>query len=67
MALKTNLYVEYQGNQTSSKDILAAAKKVWVEQGNKVKDLKTVDLYVKPEEKAVYYVFNETQNGKFDL
>ena len=67
MAMKANLFVEYQGNQTAYKDVLAAAKKVWVEQGNKVKDLKSVDLYMKPEENAVYYVFNEKETGKFDL
>lgn len=67
MAMKSNIYVEYKGNQTACKDILAAAKKVWVSDGNKVKDLDTVDLYVKPEENAVYYVFNGEKSGKIDL
>lgn len=67
MAMKANVYVEYQGKKTACKDVLAAAKKVWVDGGNKVKDLKTVDLYVKPEENAVYYVFNDDQSGKIDL
>lgn len=67
MALKSNVVVEYQGKQITCKDVLAAAKKVWVDGGNKVKDLNTVDLYVKPEENAVYYVFNEDESGKIEL
>lgn len=67
MAMKSNLYVEFQGKQIDTKDVLAAAKKVWTGNGNKVKDLNTVDLYIKPEENAVYYVFNETESGKIEL
>ena len=66
MALKANLYVEFQGKQVESKELLAAAKKVWVEGGNKVKDLNTLDLYIKPEENAAYYVFNESESGKIE-
>lgn len=67
MAMKANLYVEFQGKQMDTKDVLAATKKVWTGNGNKVKDLKTVDLYIKPEENAAYYVFNETESGKIEL
>ena len=67
MAMKANLYVEFQGKKVETKEVLAAAKKVWVEAGNKVKDLDTVDLYIKPEENAAYYVFNETESGKIEL
>lgn len=67
MAMKANLYVEFQGKKVETKEVLAAAKKVWVEAGNKVKDLETVDLYIKPEENAAYYVFNETESGKIEL
>lgn len=67
MAMKANLYVEFQGKKVETKEVLAAAKKVWVEAGNKVKDLETVDLYIKPEENAVYYVFNDKESGKIEL
>ena len=56
--MKTNYYVEYQGKQTLEKDVVAAAKKVWTGAGNKVKDIKTLDIYVKPEEGAAYFVIN---------
>ena len=63
---KTSLFVEYNGNQVEDKAIVAAVKKAWTEAGNKVGDIKTMELYVKPEEAAVYYVINETESGKIN-
>ena len=68
--MKSTYNVEFAGNQIESKDVIAKAKKVWVDAGNKdrkIKDLKTMDLYLKPEENAVYYVFNEEESGSFPL
>lgn len=68
--MKSTYNVEFAGNQIESKEVIARAKKVWVDAGSKnrkVKDLKTMDLYLKPEENAVYYVFNEEESGSFPL
>ena len=68
--MKSTYNVEFAGNQIESKEVIARAIKVWVDAGNKnrkVKDLKTMDLYLKPEENAVYYVFNEEESGSFPL
>ncbi len=64
---KTSMFVEYKGKQVEDKAILAAVKKAWTESGNKVGDMKTVELYIKPEEAAVYYVINGTETGKVEL
>lgn len=56
--MKSNVYVEYQGQQTLMKDVLAKIKKEWTAEGNKIKDIDTLDMYVKPEERKVYYVVN---------
>ena len=37
--------------------------KAWTKSGGKVGDIKSVDLYIKPEESAVYYVINKTETG----
>ena len=50
--MKSTYNVEFAGNQIESKEVIAKAKKVWVDAGNKdrkIKDLKTMDLYLKPE------------------
>lgn len=64
MATKKTLYVQYNGKQVEEKDIVASVKKAWTDAGNKVGEIKTMEVYVKPEEDAVYYVINETETGK---
>ncbi len=65
--MKSNLFLEFQGKQISEKQLVQAAKDIWVNQGNKVKDLATLELYYKPEEKSCYYVMNENLKGNFDV
>lgn len=56
--MKSDLYVQYQGKNVDTKQLLDTAKEIWKADGNKVKDLKEVQLYYKPEEQKCYYVFN---------
>lgn len=65
--MKSSMYVEFQGKQLDEKEIVATAKKIWVENGNKASDLKALQLYIKPEENTAYYVFNEEVRGSFSL
>lgn len=55
--------VEYYGKQVDEKDIIASVKKAWTKSGKKVGDIKNIELYIKPEEAAVYYVINKTETG----
>lgn len=61
--IKVNAYVEFYGKQVEEKNIIADVKKAWTNSGRKVGDIKTMDLYIKPEESAVYYVINGTESG----
>lgn len=65
--MKTSLFVEYCGNQVADKEIIASVKQAWVEAGHKIGDIKTLELYVKPEESATYYVINGTETGKVEF
>lgn len=65
--IKTTLFVEYYGKQVEEKEMIAAVKKVWTSEGNKVGDIKSIELYVKPEDSAVYYVINKTESGKIEF
>lgn len=65
--IKTALFVEYGEKQVEDKAIIASVKKAWTKTGNKVGDIKTIALYVKPEESAVYYVINNTETGKVEF
>lgn len=61
--IKVNTVVEYYGKQVEEKDMVAAVKKAWTKSGGKVGDIKTMELYIKPEEGAVYYVINGVDTG----
>lgn len=65
--MKSTLYVEYQEKQMDEKDLIAKAKKIWTGNGNKVSDLTSLQLYVKPEENMAYCVFNDETKGEFSL
>lgn len=65
--MKTSVFVEYQGLQVEEKELIAKIKELWLNEGNKIKDIKELKLYVKPEEYAAYYVINEDNSGKIDL
>lgn len=64
--VKTAMTVQFDGKSYSQEDLLNIAKDVW--QYDLQKDpaeLKEVELYIKPEEHAAYYVFNGTEQGSF--
>ena len=61
--IKVSAFVEYFGKQVEEKDMIARVKKAWTSSGKKIGDIKTMELYIKPEESAVYYVINGTETG----
>ena len=65
--MKVKTFVEFNGKQAEEKDIIANIKKVWTEAGNKIGDIETMELYIKPEEAAVYYVINSKESGKVEF
>ena len=65
--IKTTLFVEYYGKQVEDKELIASVKKAWTKAGNKISDIKSMELYVKPEDAAVYYVINKTESGKVEF
>lgn len=68
--MKTTLFVEYYGKQVQveEKAIVASVKKAWTKNsGKKIGDINTMELYLKPEEAAVYYVINGTESGKVEF
>lgn len=56
--IKTSVVVQFAGKEVIEKDLIAAVKKAYTKKGNKVGDIKTIEIYVKPEESAAYYVVN---------
>lgn len=53
------VFVQYAGQEYNINEIRAAVKKAWTEEtGKKESDITEIQIYVKPEEAAAYYVVN---------
>ena len=67
-AVKETIYLQYLGKEINKEDLMKQVKEIWTkEMKHKVSELKTVTLYLKPEENAAYYVINDEVTGKIDL
>ena len=65
--MNTNVYVEFYGEQIKESALIDEAKKIWAESGKKAADLKKIELYIKPEDDRVYFVFNGDVTGSFAI
>lgn len=64
--LKSALHIQFDGKSYAQEDLVKIAKDVWkYDLKQKAGDLTSVELYVKPEEQAVYYVMNGEFTGSF--
>ena len=61
-AAAVKVVLEYRGVQVAQDDIVAAVKADW-----KGAAIKTLEIYVKPEDAAAYYVVNGKEGGKVTL
>ena len=57
--------IQYGGNEYSLGDIKEKAVKESA--ANVAEELKTIDLYIKPEDNTVYYVVNSEYRGQTEL
>ena len=59
--------VQFGGQEVSMDTVIANAKSAYEAAGNKVSSIKDIQIYVKPEEYAAYYVINGDVTGRIDL
>ncbi|MDO4294943.1 MAG: DUF6465 family protein [bacterium] len=64
---KVNVYVQYAGKELSVESIAEQAKAAYVAAGNEEADIKTLDVYVKPEENAAYFAVNGVGSEDFKV
>lgn len=66
-AVTQNIYVQFAGNEFLTSDLVAKVTENWVALGHRASSIKSLDLYVKPEDMAAYYVINGKESGKIAL
>jgi len=65
--MKIDYYVELNGEQHEIKRLSDIVKEIWKSEGNLLKDLESMEIYFKPEEKMCYYVLNGDSKGQFEI
>lgn len=65
-AVAETVNFQFSGKSYTPDDLLKSCKDVWkYDLGGKEEDLKSIELYVKPEENTTYYVINGDITGSF--
>ena len=65
--LKPEVFIQYQGNEAIVADVIEKAKNEFVADGHRASSIKSLQVYLKPEEFAAYYVINQKFAGRVDL
>ena len=64
--LESHVVVQTNNSEIVADDLIKKALNAYKEEGNKTK-VKGIDIYIKPEENAAYYVINDKIAGKVDI
>lgn len=62
-----DLHVQFGGKEVSYTELVNRVKEMWKEQGKRETSLKSLSIYVKPEEFKAYYVINDKITGEMDF
>lgn len=66
--LKEEVVLQWYGKEINKDEIMKQVKEIWTKQmKNKVGDMNSITLYLKPEENKVYYVINGDVTGSIEL
>ena len=58
--------LQFSGKEVNTANIYETVKTVWVEKfQGKLEDIKTIEIYIKPEENKAYFVVNGESNGDY--
>lgn len=60
---KKNIVIQYQGRDRMQENLLNLIKADALKKGVKDYEIEVVDVYIKPEEHAVFYVINKQVEG----
>ena len=57
------IYLQFHGQEIFTKEIMEKAKRAYIAEGHRESSIKSIRLYIKPEENMAYYVINEKVAG----
>ncbi len=65
--IKQQMILQFNGQEADISAVEASVKQAWKDAGNKMVDINSLEIYVKPEEGKAYYVVNKEVDGAVDL
>ena len=65
--LVSEVYVQFAGQEAKVDAVIERATQAYVADGHRASSIKSLQVYLKPEESAAYYVINSKYAGKVDL
>lgn len=65
--VKPEVFIQYEGKEAIVAEAIEKAKAEFVADGHRVSSIKSLQVYLKPEEYAAYYVINQKFAGRVDL
>ena len=66
-AAPTEMILQFQGNEVVVANVEEKIKAAYVAEGHRASSIKSLTVYVKPEEYSAYYVINGDVTGRVDL
>lgn len=61
------IVIQFNGNEGGVKNVVDKITAAYVAEGHRASSIKSMQVYLKPEEYAAYYVVNEKFAGRVDL
>lgn len=61
------ILVQFGAMEWNTEDLMARAKEAYVADGHRASSIKSVSLYIKPEDMKAYFVINDKATGSIDL
>lgn len=61
------ILVQFGAMEWNTEDLMARARDAYVADGHRASSIKSVSLYVKPEDMKAYFVINDKATGSIDL
>ena len=65
--LVSEVYVQFAGQESKVDTVIEKATRAYEADGHRASSIKSLQVYLKPEESAAYYVINSKYAGKVDL